>query len=90
MQNAEAVVDILRARGRRGLPCDELYRQLFNPALFLMSWGRIYANDGAMTPGARRGWHQARYPAGYAAPPAGEPGWRRWFPAAFRPPAFAS
>src|SRR2546429_8880371 len=52
MQNAETVVDILRARGRRGLPCDELYRQLFNPALFLMAWGRIYANDGAMTPGA--------------------------------------
>jgi group II intron reverse transcriptase/maturase len=51
MQNAETVVDILRARGRRGLPCDELYRQLFNPALFLMAWGRIYANDGAMTPG---------------------------------------
>ncbi len=53
MQNAEAVVDILRARGRRGLPCDELYRQLFNPALFLMAYGRIYANDGAMTPGVR-------------------------------------
>ncbi len=32
MQNAETVVDILRARGRRGLPCAELYRQLFNPA----------------------------------------------------------
>ena len=52
MQSAEAVVGILRARGRRGLPCDELYRQLFNPALFLMAYGRIYANDGAMTPGA--------------------------------------
>ncbi len=52
MQSAETVVDILRARGRRGLPCDELYRQLFNPALFLMAYGRIYANDGAMTPGA--------------------------------------
>ena len=51
MQSAEAVVEVLRARGRRGLPCDELYRQLFNPALFLMAWGRIYANDGAMTPG---------------------------------------
>ena len=36
MQNAETVTGILRARGRRGLPCDELYRQLFNPALFLM------------------------------------------------------
>ena len=51
MQSAEAVVEVLRARGRRGLPCERLYRQLFNPALFLMAWGRIYANDGAMTPG---------------------------------------
>jgi len=51
MQNAETATEILRARGRRGLPCDELYRQLFNPALFLMAWGRIYANKGAMTPG---------------------------------------
>jgi len=51
MQSAETVTGIPRARGRRGLPCDELYRQLFNPALFLMAWGRIYANKGAMTPG---------------------------------------
>ena len=51
MQSAETVTGILRARGRRGLPCDELYRQLFNPALFLMAWGRIYANKGAMTAG---------------------------------------
>ena len=51
MQNAETVTEILRARGRRGLPCNELYRQLFNPALFLMAWGRVYANKGAMTAG---------------------------------------
>ena len=51
MQSAEAVVEVLRARGGRGLPCERLYRQLFNPALFLMACGRIYANDGAMTPG---------------------------------------
>src|SRR5436190_18712930 len=51
MQSAEAVVEVLRARGRRGLPCERLYRQLFNIELFLMAWGRIYANDGAMTPG---------------------------------------
>ena len=51
MQSAKTVTEILRARGRRGLPCDELYRQLFNPALFLMAWGRIYANNGAMTAG---------------------------------------
>ena len=31
MQNAGTVLDVLRDRGRRGLPCTELYRQLFNP-----------------------------------------------------------
>ncbi len=51
MQNAEAVLDVLRERGRRGLPCDELYRQLFNPQLYLLAYGRIYSNKGAMTPG---------------------------------------
>jgi group II intron reverse transcriptase/maturase len=51
MQNAETVLDILRERGRRGLPCDELYRQLFNPQLYLLAYGRLYSNKGAMTPG---------------------------------------
>ena len=52
MQNAETVLDVLRERGRRGLPCEELYRQLFNPQLYLLAYGRIYSNHGAMTPGA--------------------------------------
>jgi group II intron reverse transcriptase/maturase len=51
MQNAETVLNILRGRGRRGLPCDELYRQLFNPDLYLLAYGRLYSNHGAMTPG---------------------------------------
>jgi len=52
MQSAETVLGVLRERGRRGLPCDELYRQLFNPQLYLLAYGRIYSNRGAMTPGA--------------------------------------
>ena len=52
MQSAGTVLDVLRDRGRRGLPCDELYRQLFNPHLYLLAYGRLYSNDGAMTPGA--------------------------------------
>ena len=52
MQSAETVLGVLRERGRRGLPCSELYRQLFNPELYLLAYGRIYANQGAMTPGA--------------------------------------
>lgn len=52
MQNAETVLDVLRERGRRGLPCNELYRQLFNPQIYLLAYGRLYSNHGAMTPGA--------------------------------------
>jgi retron-type reverse transcriptase len=54
MQSAETVLSVLRERGRRRLPMDELYRQLFNPQLYLLAYGRIYANQGAMTPGATR------------------------------------
>src|SRR4029077_4010915 len=36
----------------RHLPCQEFDRQLFNPQLYLLAYGRIYANTGAMTPGA--------------------------------------
>jgi group II intron reverse transcriptase/maturase len=51
MQNAETVLNVLRERGRQGLPLNELYRQLFNPQLYLLAYGRIYSNKGAMTPG---------------------------------------
>ena len=49
MQSAEAVVEVLRARGRPRLPCERLYRQLFNPVLFLMFVDRTtgrHAGDG--------------------------------------------
>ena len=52
MQSAETVLGVLRERGRRGLPLEQLYRQMFNPQLYLLAYGRIYANKGAMTPGA--------------------------------------
>jgi hypothetical protein len=51
MQSAATVLDVLRKRGEKGLPLERLYRQLFNPQLFLLAYGRIYANTGAMTPG---------------------------------------
>jgi group II intron reverse transcriptase/maturase len=52
MQKAETVLEVLRERGRRGLPCNELYRQMFNSSLYLLAYGKIYANQGAMTSGA--------------------------------------
>jgi retron-type reverse transcriptase len=51
MQSAETVLSVIRERGRRGLPLERLYRQLFNPQLFLLAYGRMDANTGAMTPG---------------------------------------
>jgi group II intron reverse transcriptase/maturase len=52
MRNAATVLGIIQDRGRRGLPLEDLYRQLYNPDLYLRAYGRLYANKGAMTPGA--------------------------------------
>jgi group II intron reverse transcriptase/maturase len=54
MQSAETVLGVLRERGRRGLPLERLYRQLFNPRLYLLAYRKLYSNAGAMTPGATR------------------------------------
>jgi group II intron reverse transcriptase/maturase len=51
MREAETVLDVLRERGRRGLPLERLYRQLFNPQWYLLAYGRLYSNKGALTPG---------------------------------------
>src|SRR5438876_8867173 len=52
MQTAEVVLSVLRDRGGKGLPCTQLYRQMFNKDLYLLAYGNIYSNSGAMTPGA--------------------------------------
>ena len=52
MQTAEVVLNVLRERGRKGLPCEQLYRQLFNKDLYHLAYGNIYSNKGSMTPGA--------------------------------------
>ena len=52
MQKAEVVLGVLRERGRQGLPLTQLYRQMFNRDLYLLAYGKIYSNQGAMTPGA--------------------------------------
>jgi hypothetical protein len=39
MQSAGVVLSVLRERGRKGLPCEQLYRQLFNKDLYLLFAG---------------------------------------------------
>jgi group II intron reverse transcriptase/maturase len=51
MQMAEVVLEVLHDRGRLGLPVERLYRQMFNPSLYMLAWRKLYANKGAMTPG---------------------------------------
>jgi group II intron reverse transcriptase/maturase len=52
MQRAEVLMEIIHERGKRGLSLERLYRHLFNPQLYLRAYGKIYRNDGAMTPGS--------------------------------------
>jgi len=51
MRSADQCLSIIRTRGERRLPIEDLYRQLFNPEFYLQAYGKIYRNDGAMTPG---------------------------------------
>ena len=51
MRNAETVLNIIRDRGQRGLPLEDVYRQLYNPELYLRAYAKLYPNQGALTPG---------------------------------------
>jgi group II intron reverse transcriptase/maturase len=52
MRTAEMELNIIRERGRRGLPLERLYQQLYNRDLYLQAYGKLYRNKGALTPGA--------------------------------------
>src|SRR5712692_5604476 len=51
LQTTEALLGLLRERGKRGLPLNRIYRQLYNTNLYLTAYGRVYRNAGSMTPG---------------------------------------
>jgi retron-type reverse transcriptase len=51
MRTAETILNIIQDRGTRRLQLDDVYRQLYNPDMFLRAYARLYRNDGAMTPG---------------------------------------
>lgn len=51
MQATEVYLGLLRERGKRGLPLQRVYRQLFNRNLYLSAYGKVYRNAGALTPG---------------------------------------
>src|SRR5215207_10172681 len=51
MRNADTILGVIRDRVRRGLPLEDIYRQLFNRELYLLAYGRLYRNAGALTRG---------------------------------------
>jgi len=51
MQGAEEYLELIRERGKKGLPLERVYRQLFNRDLYLKAYGKMYRNTGAMTHG---------------------------------------
>src|SRR5438876_2200129 len=54
MRSAENVLAIIRERGRKGLPLEDIYRQLYNPNLYLLAYENLRNNAGAMTPGVTK------------------------------------
>jgi group II intron reverse transcriptase/maturase len=51
MQDARVYLGLVRERGKKGLPITRVYRQLYNRELYLIAYGKIYRNAGAMTQG---------------------------------------
>lgn len=54
MQSAEVYLKLVEQRGKASLPLERVYRQLLNPDLYLLAYGKIYRNKGALTPGTNR------------------------------------
>jgi group II intron reverse transcriptase/maturase len=54
MRNADIVLGIHCNRGSRRLPLERVYRNLFDPELYLRAYGKIYRNAGATTKGSTR------------------------------------
>jgi retron-type reverse transcriptase len=52
MQEPRVYLELVRERGKKGLPLTRVYRQLFNRQGYLIAYGKIYRNKGAMTQGA--------------------------------------
>ncbi len=51
MQDARVYLGLVRERGKKELPLNRVYRQLFHRELYLIAYGKIYRNNGAMTQG---------------------------------------
>ena len=51
MQKIQTLLNVYQKRGVKGLPLERVYKELFDRDLFLMAYGKVYRNQGAMTRG---------------------------------------
>lgn len=51
MQKANQILQAIRKLGEKRIPLTRVYRNLFCEELFLAAYGRLYKNQGALTPG---------------------------------------
>src|SRR5436190_20292550 len=51
MRTSQTILELIGKRGEKGLPLERVYKLLFNKNLYLMAYGKIYRNAGAMTHG---------------------------------------
>lgn len=51
MQSTESIIHVMQTLGEKREPLTRIYRQLWNENLYVSAYSRLYANDGALTPG---------------------------------------
>ena len=51
MREADTILALIRERAKKGLDLERVYKLLYNRNLYLMAYGKIYRNKGAMTHG---------------------------------------
>ena len=51
MQTTENVIKVMHSLGEKQMPITRAYRQMYNENLYISAYSRLYANEGALTPG---------------------------------------
>ncbi|MCK6623922.1 MAG: hypothetical protein L6R45_01960 [Anaerolineae bacterium] len=51
MRTTQTILEMVHHRGQQGLDLERVYRLLYNEELYLAAYGKLYANEGALTPG---------------------------------------
>ncbi len=51
MRTTQTILEMVQTRGKNGQSLEKVYRLLYDQNLYLSAYGKLYANDGAMTQG---------------------------------------